>query len=54
MYNNGPISNNIDVESQYLMISKEKFNINCKNSSNNCCLLRNGTCSDYKHYTKKR
>jgi len=44
LHNNGPIPDNVDVESQYLMISKGKFNINCKSSSNNCCLLRNGQC----------
>lgn len=44
LHNSGPIPGNVDVESQYLMISKGKFNINCKSSSNNCCLLRNRKC----------
>jgi len=40
LYKNGPISNN--VEFQYFIISNGQFTINCKSSSNNCCLLRNG------------
>lgn len=44
LHKNGPIPNNVDVESQYLIISNGKFTINCKSSSNNCCLLRNGKC----------
>lgn len=42
LHKNGPISDNVDVKSQYLMISNGKLNINCKGSSNNCCLLKNG------------
>ncbi|XP_070171295.1 uncharacterized protein [Polyergus mexicanus] len=39
---NGPISHDCDnVQLQYLQLSTEKFNINCKNN-NNCCLLKNG------------
>jgi len=46
LHKNGPVPNNVDVEShcQYLIISNGKFTINCRSSSNNCCLLRNGTC----------
>lgn len=42
LHNNGPVSDNYDIQSQYLMISNGKFNINCKSRNNNCCLLKSG------------
>lgn len=42
MHNKGPSPNNVDVEFQNLMISSGKFIINCKSSSNNCYLLKDG------------
>lgn len=45
LHNNGPISHDCgNVQSQYLQLSTEKFNINCKNNnnSNSCYLLKNG------------
>lgn len=41
LHSDGPIPTNFDVQSQYLMISNEKFNINCKGYNNNCCILKN-------------
>lgn len=42
LHNNGPVPDNCDIQAQYLMMSNEKFNINCKGQNNNCCLLKSG------------
>jgi len=42
LHNNGPVPDNYDIQSQYLMMSNGKFNINCKSQNNNCCLLKSG------------
>ncbi|XP_077256486.1 uncharacterized protein LOC143894215 [Temnothorax americanus] len=43
LHNNGPICNNYNVKSQYLQISNDRFYVNCKNSANNCCILKDDT-----------
>lgn len=42
LHKHGPVPDHVDVKSQYLMISNGKLKINCKRSSDNCCLLKNG------------
>lgn len=46
LHNNGPIYHDCgNVQSQYLQIATENFNLNCKynnNYINSCCLLKNG------------
>lgn len=44
LHNNGSKSDDCgNVQSQYLQLSTEKLNINCKNNNyNSCCLLKNG------------
>lgn len=43
LHNNGPVPDNYDIQSQYLIMSNGKFNINCKDHKNNCCcFLRSG------------
>lgn len=46
LHNNDPISHDCDNVrlQQYLQLSTEKFNINCKSNNNSCCLLKNGHC----------
>lgn len=43
LHNNGPICD-YNVKSQYLQISNDKFYLNCKSFTNNCCILKNGMC----------
>lgn len=45
LHNNGPLPDDFNVQAQYLKISNEEFNINCKgHNDNKCCILKNGLC----------
>lgn len=54
MHENGPICDDDNTKSQYLQISNDKFNINCKSFNNNCCLLKDGTCIIVLNIIEKR
>lgn len=45
LHNDGPLSNDVyDVQSQYLQLSSKRFEINCKRNSDNCFVLKSGSC----------